>query len=42
MKTNTLTLDLPRKTGACRRAANYVSAGQMYLCDNPCSGGRSS
>ena len=33
--TPTLTLDLLRKVDAYWRAANFLSAGQVYLCDNP-------
>lgn len=35
MKTNTLTPDLLQKMDAYWRAANYLSAAQIYLCDNP-------
>ena len=35
MKTNTLTPDLLHKLNAYWRAANYLSAGQIYLYDNP-------
>jgi len=27
--------DMPKKLDACWRAANYLSAGQIYLYDNP-------
>ncbi len=32
---NTLGPDLLRKLDAYWRAANYLSVGQIYLCDNP-------
>lgn len=32
---NPLSPDLPRKMNAYWRAANYLSAGQIYLNDNP-------
>jgi xylulose-5-phosphate/fructose-6-phosphate phosphoketolase len=35
MDTQTLTPDLLQKMDAYWRAANYLSVGQMYLCDNP-------
>ncbi len=35
MKTNTLTPNLLYKLDAYWRAANYLSVGQIYLCDNP-------
>ncbi|MDB6169364.1 MAG: Xylulose-5-phosphate phosphoketolase [Verrucomicrobia bacterium] len=35
MKTNTLTKDLLERMDAYWRAANYLSVGQIYLCDNP-------
>ena len=35
IKTNTLTPDLLHKMNAYWRAANYLSAGQIYLYDNP-------
>src|SRR5690349_684982 len=35
MKTNTLTPELLHKMDAYFRAANYLSVGQIYLCDNP-------
>ena len=35
MKTNTLSPDLLYKMDAYWRAANYLSVGQIYLCDNP-------
>ena len=35
MKTDTLTPELLRKIDAYWRAANYLSVGQIYLCDNP-------
>ncbi|MFA5319884.1 MAG: phosphoketolase family protein [Candidatus Omnitrophota bacterium] len=35
MKTNTLSPELLRKMNAYWRAANYLSVGQLYLCDNP-------
>jgi xylulose-5-phosphate/fructose-6-phosphate phosphoketolase len=35
MKTNTLTPELLHKMDAYWRAANYLSVGQLYLCDNP-------
>ena len=35
MKTSTLTPDLLHKMDAYWRAANYLSVGQIYLCDNP-------
>jgi len=35
MKTDTLTPDLLRRIDAYWRAANYLSVGQIYLCDNP-------
>src|SRR5665811_1562946 len=34
-KTNTLTPDLPRRMDAYWRAVNYLSVGQIFLCDNP-------
>jgi phosphoketolase len=34
-KTNTLSLELLQKMDAYRRAANYLSVGQIYLYDNP-------
>ncbi|HXD00243.1 MAG TPA: hypothetical protein VN048_12955 [Verrucomicrobiae bacterium] len=34
MKTSTLTPKLLRLTDACWRAANHLSAGQIYLYDN--------
>ena len=33
--TSTLTADLLRRLDAYWRAANYLSVGQIYLCDNP-------
>jgi xylulose-5-phosphate/fructose-6-phosphate phosphoketolase len=33
--TSTLDADLARKMDAYWRAANYLSVGQIYLCDNP-------
>ena len=35
MTTNPLSSEILRKTDAYWRAANYLSVGQMYLCDNP-------
>ena len=35
VKTNTLSPDLLHKINAYWRAANYLSAGQIYLYDNP-------
>ncbi len=35
MKTNTLSPELLRKINAYWRAANYLSVGQLYLCNNP-------
>jgi xylulose-5-phosphate/fructose-6-phosphate phosphoketolase len=35
MKTKTLTPELLHQIDAYWRAANYLSAGQIYLCDNP-------
>ncbi len=35
MKTKILSPELLRKMDAYWRAANYLSAGQLYLCDNP-------
>ena len=35
MKTSTLTPELLDKMDAYWRAANYVSVGQIFLCDNP-------
>ena len=35
METNTLSPDLLRKINAYWRAANYLSVGQLYLCNNP-------
>lgn len=35
MKTNMLTPELLDKRGAYWRTANYLSAGQIYLYDNP-------
>ena len=35
MKTNTLTTELLHKMDAYWRAANYLSAGQILLYDNP-------
>ena len=35
MTTNTLDPELLRKMNAYWRAANYLSVGQLYLCDNP-------
>jgi len=35
MKTNTLTPELLHDMDAYWRAANYLSVGQIYLCDNP-------
>jgi XFP N-terminal domain len=35
MRTNTLTTELLHKMDAYWRAANYLSAGQIYLYDNP-------
>ena len=35
MTTNTLAPELLRRMDAYWRAANYLSVGQMYLCDNP-------
>ncbi len=35
MKAKTLTPELLRKVHAYWRAANYLSVGQIYLCDNP-------
>ena len=34
---NALTPQLLRKMDAYWRAANYLSVGQIYLQDNPCS-----
>jgi xylulose-5-phosphate/fructose-6-phosphate phosphoketolase len=34
-KTDTLTPELLRKMHVYWRAANYLSVGQIYLCDNP-------
>ena len=34
-KTNTLTPELLHRMNAYWRAANYLSAGQIYLYDNP-------
>ena len=33
--TPTLDAELARKIDAYWRAANYLSVGQIYLCDNP-------
>ena len=33
--TPALDADLARKMDAYWRAANYLSVGQIYLCDNP-------
>lgn len=35
MKTDTLTPELLHRIDAYWRAANYLSVGQLYLCDNP-------
>ena len=35
MKTNTLSPELLHTMDAYWRAANYLSVGQIYLCDNP-------
>src|SRR5471032_19655 len=35
MKTNTLTPALLQQIDAYWRAANFLSVGQIYLCDNP-------
>ena len=35
MKTKTLSRELLHKIDAYWRAANYLSVGQLYLCDNP-------
>jgi xylulose-5-phosphate/fructose-6-phosphate phosphoketolase len=35
MKTKTLSAELLQKMDAYWRAANYLSVGQIYLCDNP-------
>ncbi len=35
VKTNTLTADLLHRIDQYWRAANYLSVGQIYLCDNP-------
>jgi xylulose-5-phosphate/fructose-6-phosphate phosphoketolase len=35
-KPPTLDAALARKIDAYWRAANYLSVGQIYLCDNPC------
>jgi xylulose-5-phosphate/fructose-6-phosphate phosphoketolase len=35
MKTSTLTPEMLHKMDAYWRAANYLSVGQIYLCDNP-------
>jgi xylulose-5-phosphate/fructose-6-phosphate phosphoketolase len=35
MNANTLTPELLQKMDAYWRAANYLSVGQIYLCDNP-------
>ena len=35
MKTKTLSPELLQKMDAYWRAANYLSVGQIYLCDNP-------
>lgn len=35
MKIKTLTPELLHQMDACWRAANYLSVGQIYLCDNP-------
>jgi xylulose-5-phosphate/fructose-6-phosphate phosphoketolase len=35
MNVNTLTAELLQKMDAYWRAANYLSVGQIYLCDNP-------
>ena len=35
MKTKTLTPELVHRLDAYWRAANYISVGQIYLCDNP-------
>ena len=35
MKTGTLAPDLLDRMNAYWRAANYLSVGQLYLCDNP-------
>ncbi len=35
MKTNTLSPELLHKIDAYWRAANYLSVGQIFLCDNP-------
>ena len=35
MKTKPLSSELLRKMNAYWRAANYLSVGQLYLCDNP-------
>jgi xylulose-5-phosphate/fructose-6-phosphate phosphoketolase len=35
MKARTLDAELARKIDAYWRATNYLSVGQIYLCDNP-------
>jgi len=35
MKTKPLSPELLQKIDAYWRAANYLSVGQLYLCDNP-------
>ena len=35
MKTKTLSPEFLHKMNAYWRAANYLSVGQLYLCDNP-------
>ncbi len=35
METSTLSAELLHKMDAYWRAANYLSVGQIYLCDNP-------
>ena len=36
MKTDSITPELLERMDAYWRAANYLSVGQIYLCDNPC------
>jgi len=35
MNTKTPSPEMPHGMNACRRAANYISAGRIYLYDNP-------
>ena len=35
MTTNTLAPEMINRMDAYWRAANYLSVGQIYLCDNP-------